>query len=288
MILNGRVRCTARLSRAVEAGHKTGLTFALHNVTDRTVRAPLSDERSFSFVLQAAGGVSYDSQVPLEGGSGPAPSPTPIPAGATRAFHPADVWVRWSGPLSIQPVCSGARLPVLRTTVAATGPVPTESRAIADVVAAAGHLFDKCRPVRSGRPVTGEIDPPSGDAPPMRSACSIDLEREGKFWVARSLVRVPPDLRDVRVQQPYETVHMPIRSRTAEAIAWTFVVTADGALPVAASTLDTTRPSSAMAPDWDWTGSHWEGPGGSRCGGELTTGGPSPNATLELVSVCPS
>jgi hypothetical protein len=287
MILNDRVRCTARVSGTLQAGQKTGLTFALHNVSHRTVKATLSNG-NFAFVLRAAGGVSYDSRVPLEGASGPAPFPTPIPAGTTKTFRPADVWVRWSGSVSIQPVCSGVTLPALRTNVVAPGAAPPKPRVIADVVAAAGHLFDKCRPVSSGTPVTGEIDPPSGHAPPMHAACSIDLHREGQFWVARTLVLVPPDLRGVHVRQPYETVVMPMRHQTAEAIAWEFVDTANGALPVAANTADTTKPSSAMAPDWDWTGNRWEGPGGSRCGGELTTGGGSPNATIEFVSVCPS
>jgi hypothetical protein len=289
MILNGRVRCTARVSGPLAAGQKTGLTFALRNIGHRTVKATLSNG-TFAFVLRAAGGVSYDSRVPLEGASGPPPFPTPIPAAATKTFRPADVWVRWSGPVSIQPVCSGVALPVLHTNVVAPGPgpAPTKQRAIADVVAAAGHLFDKCRPVSSGTPVIGEIDPPSGHAPPMHAVCSIELQREGQFWVARTLVLVPADLRGVQVRQPYETVVIPIRHQTAEAIAWEFVDTANGAVPVAANTADTTMPSSAMAPDWDWTGSHWEGPGGSRCGGELTTGGGSPNATIEFVSVCPS
>jgi len=287
LILHGRLRCTARVSSVLQAGHKTGLSFTLHNVTTATVTVALS-QGSFAFVLRAAGGMTYDSTIPFEAASGPAPIPTPLPAGATRTFHPADVWVRWAGPVSIQPSCSGITLPTLRTTVTAPGPTPGATRAIADVVEVAGHLFDKCRPARAGVPVFGTIEPPSGHAPAMRARCSIDLHREGSFWVAQSLVVVPPTLRGVHVSQPYERLTMPAGAISAEAIAWEFVDTAEGARAVATSTEDFTKPSGAMAPDWDWTGNRWEGPGGDRCGGQLVTGGSSPHATIEFISVCPS
>jgi len=102
------------------------------------------------------------------------------------------------------------------------------------------------------------------------------------------LVLIPPDLEGVRVEKPYEQVTLPDHGGTAEAIAWEFVVTADGAVPVASGMEDTTRPANVMAPDWDWAGTHWEGPGGSRCGGNVITGGGGPDATIEFVSVCPA
>jgi hypothetical protein len=287
LILHGQLRCTAQLPGALEPGHKTGLTLTVVNVSHGTVHAVLDDEMAFALVLRA-GVVTYDSRVPLYGGSGPPPTSTSIAAGATKTVHPADVWVRWSGPVSIQPVCAGVVLPTLHSTVAEEGPLPDQARALADVVAAAGHVFDNCRPVTSGVAVTGEIDPPSGKAPPMPAACSIELHREGQFWAARTLVVVPPDLRGVNVQQPYEKVSIGAEHGTAEAIAWEFVDTVNGALPVATNTVDTTKASPAMAPDWSWTGSRWEGPGGTHCGGELSTGGASPNATIEFVSVCPA
>ena len=287
VIVHGRVRCTAKLTTPLQAGQRTGLAFALHNISRRTIKVSWSPWE-YAFVLHTGSGIKFDSRVPLAGETGGIPVPTPIPAGATKIFRPADAWVRWAGPLSLQPICSGATLPVLRSAVAAPGPAPTASRAIASVVAAAGHVFDHCRPTRLGTPVTGEIHPPSGAAPPMHASCSLMLQREGPFWIARTLIRVPASLRGVTVSQPYEQISMPRGRHTAEAIAWEFVVTADGALPVASDTVDTTKSSNAMAPDWGWTGNRWQGPGGSRCGGELSTGGGSPNVTIEFVSVCPS
>lgn len=286
-IMHGRVRCTARLSTPLRAGSRTGLTFVLRNISNKTVS--VTDARwAYGFVLRARG-VTYDSQLPLETASGPVPMPTPLRSHATTSLHPAEVWIRWDGPVSIRPTCDGVELPALQTTVTASTPVPTKKKAIADVVAAAGHLFDHCTPTRAGVAVTGRIDPPSGDAPAMRASCSVDLQREGHFWVAQTLALVPPTLRGVRVEQPYEQLSMPSAGgRTAEAIAWQFVVTKAGAVPVASDTAATTRPSDKMAPDWDWTGSRWEGPGGSRCGGEMVAGGASPDLTIAFVSVCPS
>ena len=171
----------------------------------------------------------------------------------------------------------------------AASPAPAEPEAIADVVVAAGQLLDRCRPIEAGVSVQGWIDPPNGDAPPMSAKCSITLQRQGPFLVAQVLVLIPPDLKDVHVAQPYERITWPERSgETAEAIAWDFVATADGAVPVASTTVATTRPANVMAPVWDWTGTRWEGPGRSRCGGGLTAGGGTGGgASIEFVSVCP-
>jgi hypothetical protein len=285
-IMNGRVRCTARLAAPLRAGHRTGLTFVLRNISNRTVKVVESTER-YGFVLQAKD-VTYDTQVPLETVSVPAPIATPLRPGESRPIHPADVWVRWDGSVSIQPSCDGVKLPVLRTSVSAPSPAPTSTKAITDVVAAAGGLFDRCAPTQPGVAVTGTIDPPNGDAPPMRASCSIDLRREGRFWVAQTLTLVPPTLHGVRVRQPYEQLTEPhSRSGTSEAIAWQFVVTKNGATPVASVEEDTTTAANKMAPDWDWTGHRWQGPGASRCGGEGGTAGGSPDLYVSFVSACP-
>jgi hypothetical protein len=226
-IMHGQLRCTARLSTPLQVGHRTGLTFEVRNVTKRSV-APRLNYRSLAFVLHAADGTSYDSRVPLEDASGPAPGPVHFPAGATRTFRPADVWIRWQGPLSITPLCDGAVLPTLHATVAASEPPPSTAQAIVDVVKAARHLFDRCRPSSSGTSVTGVIEPPSGGAPPMHARCSFDFQHVGGFWVADTVVLVPGDLQGVHVRQPYDQVMMPAARQTAEAIAWEFVVTSDG------------------------------------------------------------
>jgi hypothetical protein len=41
-----------------------------------------------------------------------------------------------------------------------------------------------------------------------------------------------------------------------------------------------------MAPDWSVTPSGWEGPGGSRCGGSLVSGGGWEGVLVEFINVC--
>ncbi len=290
LVMDGKVRCTASMRTPVQAGHITSLTFALHNVSENPVQAGLTPFTLW-FVLRAADGARWDTRVPLEGetGGGYAP-PSPIAPGATKTAHVSDVRVRWAGPLSITPSCEQTTLPTLRADVAASGPTPNDATALGDVVTASGHLLDHCRPTRSGVPVQGLIDPPSGTAPAMQATCSITLERQGSFLDAQALILVPLDLTGVQVQAPYEQITLPTGTGTGEAIAWDFVVTAGGATSVSSTTVDRTRGGTAMAPDWDWTGTRWEGPGGSRCGGELLSGGGGwrGGPLVEFVSVCPA
>lgn len=284
LILDGRVRCTAAVSRSVEAGSSLGLTFTVRNVSDRTVEVP----SEYWFVVRAADGTTYDTRVPLRNEIGPAILPTPIPPGATKTV-PAGRYlaVRWRGPLRITPGCVQTALPALRVGVESPGPPPDDATALADVVAAAGHLLDRCRPEEAGVAVQGQIYPPTGDAPPMSATCSISLQPEGQFLVAQAVIVSPPDVRHVQISQPYEELsvnHPP----TFEAVAWEFVVTREGATSVAAAEADATRAADHMAPDWSWTGSEWQGPGGSRCGGSGGSWGGWGGPTVEFVSVCPA
>jgi hypothetical protein len=47
------------------------------------------------------------------------------------------------------------------------------------------------------------------------------------------------------------------------------VVTKSGAIPVASATTGTTKPDNKLAPDWDWTGHAWQGPGGCAVAGKV-------------------
>ncbi len=289
LILHGRVRCTATLQTPMHAGHETGLTFALHNLTDDPVKVSV-EPWDLTFVLKAADGTNYDTGGPPIFHSVPYRPPTEIEPGTTKILHGADVWVRWAGPLSITPDCSGTALPALRTDVVAPGPAPAEPMAIADVVAAMGPLLDRCTPLGEGVPVQGWIDPPNGNAPSMRAECSITLQRQGSFLVGQVLVLIPPELSGVHVGGgPYELVALPEWDVSAEVVAWDFVVTADGAVLVASSSAGMTRPADVMAPLWGWTGTRWEGGGESRCGGGWGSGGGSGgmDVGIEFISVCP-
>jgi len=122
----------------------------------------------------------------------------------------------------------------------------------------------------------------------MSATCSVSLRREGRFLVAQALIVSPPGQGYVHITQPYENLS-PHPASPYEAIAWEFVVTKNGATPVAAAEEDATKPANRMAPDWSWTSSGVQrlGSGSSRCGGSgVSWGGASP--TVEFISVCPS
>jgi hypothetical protein len=285
LILHGSVRCTATVSSSVQAGSSLGLTFAVRNVSTHPVKVVLASGGLW-LVVRAADGTKYDTRVPLEHELGPVPFPTTIRPGATKnvAFIGKYLHVRWRGPLRITPGCEKTALPALRVGVTSPGR-PAESAAVADVVAASGHLLDRCRPERAGVAVQGKIDPPSGNAPSMRAMCGVRIKHEGRFLVAQALIASRLAVGELHVAQPYEelSVH---HASPFEAIAWEFVVTKDGATPVAASEADATRAANRMAPDWDWTGSQWQGPGGSRCGGTGSSEGGF-GASITFISVCP-
>jgi hypothetical protein len=174
--------------------------------------------------------------------------------------------------------------------VNAPWPRPDQSGAVDEVVAASRHLLDHCRPQTPGFPVSGQIDPPSGDALPLSAQCSVSISREGTFLVAQVLVLSPPGLAGVQIFQPYETLwsRFPLgltSSPPYEAIAWEFVVTRDKAIPVAAATLAATNSSSQLVPLFTWNGSGWRAEGTAPCGGTgFAWGGTGPD--LDFISAC--
>ena len=100
----------------------------------------------------------------------------------------------------------------------------------------------------------------------------------------------PPSLRGIRVSQPYEALpFFPGTGKSnAEAIAWQFVVTRDGAKSVDSTSVESAKPAGDReAPDWQWTTSGWTGrPGGSRCGHTGGGGGGYHGPYVEFVSAC--
>jgi hypothetical protein len=107
-------------------------------------------------------------------------------------------------------------------------------------------------------------------------------------------VVTPPGLTGVQIYQPYETLWpngraVPIAAEPPyEAIAWEFVVTRDGAIPVAASTEAASKEDSTRTVTfWGWDGAAFTRDGMGSCGGEsYSWGGTGPS--FELVSACPS
>ena len=285
LMLHGTVRCTATLTTPAHAGHDLGVTFTFHNFSNKTAKVNLVYGGMW-VLIKSPDGTTYDSRIPLET-LRPFVPPTPIAPGATKTVPLRGLRVRWEGPLRITPGCGLSELHAVRVAVTSPGLPKSESAALDEVVAATGHLLDHCRPNASGVSVVGRIDPPSGDAPPLQARCSVTLRLKRNFYVAQVLIVTPPSLPGVHVEEPYEGLSgSPAQNRNTEAVAWQFVVTRDGATSVNSAELDTTASANRMAPNWTWTGSRWEGPGGSRCGGSGGGFGGVNGPDISFVSVC--
>jgi hypothetical protein len=291
LVLGGRVRCTATVSSEVQAGEAVSVKLVLHNLSKRTVRFKRSLFDA-SVVLHAADGTAYNPDAFYAGLPGiPPPIPAKIPRGAKLLLRPIAIPVRWRGPLELTPECLGKALPALQVRVASPGRPADQSAAIGEVVAASAHLLDHCVPQTPGFPVNGQIDPPSGNAPPLSAECSLSLSSEGSFLVAQVLVLTPPGLSGVQIFQPYETL-WPIGHFVGlnspppyEAIAWAFVVTREKATPVAAASLTATNSSGQTVPFFDWNGSGWRESGSYSCGGgAFSAGGRGPE--VAFISAC--
>jgi len=291
LVLGRRVRCSATVSSEVQAGQAVSVRLVLHNVSKRAVTYSRWLGNA-SVVLRAADGTTYDPNAFYAGLPGlPPPIPGKIPHGATVLLRRIAIPVRWRGPLELTPECFGKALPALEVRVAAPGPPADQGAAIDEVVAASGHLLDHCLPQTPGFPVIGQIDPPSGNAPPLSAECSLSLSSEGSFLVAQVLVLTPPGLSGVQIFQPYETL-WPIGHFVGltspppyEAIAWAFVVTRETATPVAAGSLTATNASGQTVPFFDWNGSGWRQSGSYSCGGGgFSAGGRGPE--IAFISTC--
>src|SRR5436190_4307250 len=112
LILGGRVRCTATVSRSVQAGDPVGLTFSLRNVSNDRVKVPLY-RGGLWLVVRAADGTTYDTRVPLRDEIGPMMLPTTILPGTTKTVPEVGKYlrVRRRGPLQVTPGCGQTALP---------------------------------------------------------------------------------------------------------------------------------------------------------------------------------
>jgi hypothetical protein len=294
LILDRRVRCTATVSSDVQAGQDVSVKFTLHNISRRRIKV----FGLLWLVVKGTDGTTYDTRVPFRDFSGPRQPGSfgaTIRRGAIKSIRQVEVAVRWKGPLRISPGCVRKTLPPLQVAVLSPGPLPDGSTAVSEVVAAAGHMLDECRPQLPGIPVDGQIDAPAGrNIPPMSAQCSVSLTSEGSFWDAQVLVLVPPGLQGVSVLQPYELFdpQSPFLSSPPpppyEAAAWEDVVTSNGAVAVAGTLADasTTSTTNQMSPSYDWNGTAWVLTDTTLCGSHSGAWGPDP--TVEFISVCSS
>jgi hypothetical protein len=280
----GAVRCTATMTTPmpVPVGQPLVIAIRLHNRSTDWAKASSSMAGPRSWVVvKNRDGRGYDSRDFRVYGDSGATGPRMIAAGATVTERLA-LRVRWGGPLQITPGCSTAAMRTLPVDVTSPGPPTSGEQAISEVVAAAGHFLDHCRPRTPGVAVVGRIDPPRGNAPPLHARCSVTLRHERGFDIAQVLVVTPPGLRGTRVtQHPGEAVSIPSGpaitrgqywlgyARNAEAIAWEFVVTRRGARSFDSATVLHTRPGGGALPAGIWSSAGWQPVG---AGGQVTCG----------------
>ena len=288
LILGGRVRCTATVKSPVQAGHELGLSVTFHNLS----KHPISIQPGYGgvrVVVSSPDGTTYDTSVPIENETGlRGVGAISVQPGATTTQRVSNLRVRWQGPLSVTPSCGLSAAPPLRVAVSSPGLPASESAAVADVVAATGHLLDHCRPRASGVSVVGRVSAPDRGAPPLQTRCSVTLHREGDFYEAQVLVVSPPDLRGAGVHGPYEdlTPHWQAgQIRNAQVIGWEFVVTRDGAFSVYSAETAETR-SGGRAPDYTWSGAAGQRSGGGQCGFTGGGFGGKDGPSLTFVSAC--
>lgn len=284
LILGGAVRCTATVASPVQAGQALKVSLRYDNLTDRRVTVDPAYGGTW-VVVKSADGTTYDTRIPLENSTIP-------PRGREVALAPKasatshllqDLRVRWEEPLRVTAGCGTFSAPPIRVAVSSPGAPASPKDAVAAVVSATGHLLDHCRPSSPGVAVPGRIDAPDHRVPPLAVHCSVSLQTKKGFDLAQVLVA--SSLRPVPVDPLYEQITGPPSGPNQIAVAWQFVVTKNGATPVAAAHFERST-GRGHAPDWTWSpsGPGTHSSGDNICGSAGGGGGLSP--IVEFVSAC--
>jgi hypothetical protein len=285
-VIDGHIRITATIATPAQVGRPLRVTYRVTNTSKATRKIRLGF--ALWYVVNSPDGTTYDTRTLLRGLYLPYVPPTKLRPGQTVTDGGALVRVRWAGPLRITPGWANAALPPVSVNVKPST-APSRHNAIADVLAATGHLLDHCAPTRSGVAVIGRIDAPEHKAPPLQTRCAITLHREPGFFRAQVLLVSPPSLRGVHVaSSPYERVSYPLKAgQNATAVGWLFVVTRSGTTSVDSTSVVSTKNHRGGAPGWQWTTAGvMPQAGGTKCGGTGGGGGGVIGPYVEFVSKC--
>lgn len=252
LIFNGRIRCSASIGAPAKVGHALRVRFRFRNISADPVVVDFVHEGP-SLTIKDSDGKTYET--PTAGG-GYGPIPTKIAPGETAVRTVPGLRVVWSGPLQITPGCNKAKLPAVRVPVAATAAPASGRAAVAAVVAASGHLLDKCRPEVPGIAVDGILEVRHRDSATTPARCSVRLTRERGFYRAQELVVTPSSLR-VRMQDGEPSWRR--RNAYAQVLARDFVVTRDRAVTYGGLDIYTTRERNGGGDCVFFDGSRWAG-----------------------------
>jgi hypothetical protein len=225
----GTVRCEATFPlREVRPGYGTRVRFRVTNLTDHEVSVYGFGSLRF---LDTSGNELWSTAPFWEG---PVWATTLRPGHSKRMFA-FDARVRWSGPLTVVPVCGALRVNMPRVVLPVTmpGAPASEADAIDAAVAVPGSPFQACPPGRTGGANTGTFSTPDGRAlPPLTLRCWAEVTPENGFDVVSLQLVSPFDAPDFSID-PSTGFFGPELPGTDNMLAsrWDFVVTADEVRP---------------------------------------------------------
>lgn len=259
----GTVRCEATFPlRLLQPGYKTRVSFRLTNISHHDVSVYGFGTLRF---LDASGNELWSSNPPWEG---PVWGTTLRP-GRTKRMYAFDSRVRWSGPLTIVPVCGGLRvnMPNVVLPVAEPGAPATAADAIHAAVSVPGSPFQACPPGPTGSANTGTFSTPDGrDLPPLTLRCWAEVDEEQGFDVVSLQVVSPSDAPEysIPVDQGFFGPELPGTDNML-ASRWDFVVTADVVRPFL-SRMQSRAMGEGTGYDYDLHQGEWSVGGYGQCG----------------------
>ncbi len=279
------VRCTASMPAVVEPGAQLGLTMTLENVTDATVKAT-TPPPAFPVEVQAGDGTTWDT-ADLMNHSWPGELPTPLAPGESKTVQLQPLAVQFPGPLTVTPTCAGERMPALDADVANPGSTPRPEDAVTRAVAATAGLFNGCTPTPAASTV-GTVSPPDDPMRSLEVRCAAQVRSEPGFAIVTLVMSTPSSAESPKVPGGLLlSVDLASDTGNAETLAWRFVVTPTGVLPVASATHTRTEAADAMDTAYELSSKGWGDGGQSRCGGdEYSAGGDGSSVLIVIYEAC--
>lgn len=280
----GHFRCEATIPRrTLQPGYNSGVVFRVTNLTDR--KRPLRFAAGTLRFSNASGEELWETQ-PY---GGPAFT-SELGPHRTRKIPTLDTAVRWSGPLSIRPICGSLDLPEVEVEVAAPGAPADDQAAVDAAVATPGSPFQSCEPKADGSTTTGVFAPPDGAALPALSIrCWTDVRREEGFTVVALNLVSPEDAPDYEISEEPQVRFggsPPPGEDNFLAVRWSFVVTADEVLPYIALSVSRAVSDDRYSPYYELRGGQWTRGGKSLCGHEGYSSSDGSVLSIDWVTVC--
>jgi hypothetical protein len=226
----GTLRCTASFPlRTLRPGYPTKVRFTVTNLEERALRSRVYEGY---LVFRDANGNRLWGTSPRF--SRPAPPPLTLGPHQTKKLYSFDARIRWSGPLSVTPVCEGlgVAVPTVQLDVEQPSDVVSTAEAIDRAVAVPGSPFQVCHPGPNGEARTGTFDAPNGAKyPPLTLRCWAEVRQEQGFHVVSLQLVSPQDAPDYTIDEDGSAYGSLPGTGSMLAARWSFVVSEDTVRP---------------------------------------------------------